>query len=783
MVNVGAGPTGQPPTDSIVQGGRPLDRADPAPLERYLDAARSRRSLLRPSRWRRAASPNRSRLQILACWVSLLVGSLALPGPLYQDFLTRNPLSGASVVTSPSPPDVVGSTVRGFSGSTGSSTTPLTASSGDAVIVLVAAHYLRTVTTVRDSSGNAYQPVGNLSTDSKTTLSVWLASDVPPSSALTVSVTLSKGAPTVLTVVVVGGVAADALDAVGIGATGASSAQATATVVTVSPNDLAFLAVASAGAPTISGTTSGLLFVNGAHETAGSVKETGATLSLATASAETFSLQAHLSTSEAWAALAFAVRPSVAPPPPGCLSMSSTFLVEFCQHIQHVVFIVMENHAYDNYFGTYCLILGSYCKETAHGIPTGTCEFEVGYSGTGYPAGSCPKGYINSWNYGPQNFTTINPQHNQESTVRSICGTTTSTSCLKNPPSMDGFWVAEGKQYTSFGEYNGSTIPIYWDIAQQYALGDQVFSSDPSYSLPNHWYMVAGQAPAQSQYYLLKTSEEHTYLNQANRTPTIQDLLNTTSSVTWKYYDWSLSNYKTAISGNVSLAYGNGSAYSYWNPMAARAESYTAWYSSHFVNRTPEFFDNLTQSPSPGEGLPNISWVIPDMNFSDHPPANVTYGEAFVANVLDAIEESRYWDSTAVFLTWDDYGGFYDHVGPPKLSGLNPLGLSIRVPFLVISPYTPQGLVSHQLGYFDSVLRLMEERWGTVGSTQDCQAPLPSTFFDFTNITSPRAPCLFPTNASEARYPSGCLAASSELRLDMTSWVGSDEGLNATDAD
>ena len=64
----------------------------------------------------------------------------------------------------------------------------------------------------------------------------------------------------------------------------------------------------------------------------------------------------------------------------------------------------------------------------------------------------------------------------------------------------------------------------------------------------------------------------------------------------------------------------------------------------------------------------------------------MTQGQSFVANVLDAIEESRYWNSTAVFLTWDDYGGFYRHqAGPPKLSGLNPLGLSFRVPFMVIS--------------------------------------------------------------------------------------------------
>ncbi len=488
-------------------------------------------------------------------------------------------------------------------------------------------------------------------------------------------------------------------------------------------------------------------------------------------------------------AVAIALAPgAVTPPPPICSGNISDFLGEFCQHIQHVVFIVMENHAYDNFFGSYCLAASPYCNGTADGLPIGTCEIEVGYKGTGYPVGSCPAGEINTWAYGEQNLSTINPPHNEASTVRSICGTTGATSCLSKAPAMDGFWQAEGKQYTTFGEYDAATIPIYWDIAQEFGLGDNVFSSDPSYSLPNHWFIVAGQAPKQAQFYLETTSQEHAYLNQANKTLTIDDLLNTTPSVSWKYYDWSLATYNTAISGVQSNAYGAGSAYSYWNPLAAKAESYQNWYVGHFVNRTPTLFNDLEEAPGPGEGLPNISWVIPDQEFSDHPPANVTQGQSFVANVLDAIEESRYWNSTAVFLTWDDYGGFYDQAGPPKLSGLNPLGLSFRVPFMVISPYTPQGLVSHQLLYFDSVLHLMEERWGMgcvdpAIPTQDCGAPLPSSFFDFANITSPRAPCLFPTNSSEAEYPMACLSSASVGTLDTTTWIGSDEGLSADDAD
>ncbi len=741
----------------------------------------------RRSRWRRGPPAHQLLAWVVVGWASLLVGSLAFPGLISPT--SSSSAFGEGTSSTPTIPSVVGSAAFGFAGTTGSLPVPFPVDSGESVFVFAAIHYLRTVSSVADSSKDAYRSLGTVDSGSTTTLSVWVAGTVVASDALTVTIALAQGAPTVLTVVVVRGAAANPIDAVGPGAGGSNSGSVAASVAPVSSNDLLLLAIAATGTPAVLGTTSGLSLVSDTHEIPGSLEETGAALSLGAGAPGTYALTAALSTIETWAALALAVAPAnSSPPPSGCASMITPFLTQFCQHIQHVVFVVMENHAYDNYFATYCLAQSAYCNGTADGLPSGSCEFEVGYTGTGYPAGSCPKGYIDTWNLGPQNLTPFNLNHNQASSVESICGTTTSPSCLKNPPAMDGFWNAEGKRYLPFGSYNGSTIPIYWDLAQQYALGDHIFSSDPSYSLPNHWYMIAGQDPARAQYYLTSVSTEHAYLNQANGTRTVQDLLNQSPSVTWKYYDWSLSSYHTAITGPASLAYGAGSAYSYWNPMAARAETYHAWYSSHFVNRTPEFFDNLSQPVGPGVGLPNVSWVIPDASFSDHPPANITQGESFVANVIDAVEQSRYWNSTAIFLAWDDYGGFYDHVGPPKLPGLNPLGLSFRVPFLVISPYTPQGEISHQVGYFDSVLRLIEDRWGMgcvnpARPTQDCGAPVLSSFFDFTNLTSPRAPCLFATVASEASYPSVCLEASAVGPLDTTSWVGSDAGLGPYEAD
>lgn len=420
----------------------------------------------------------------------------------------------------------------------------------------------------------------------------------------------------------------------------------------------------------------------------------------------------------------------------------------FAPQIQHVVFILMENRPYDQYFAGYCLVLGAYCNDTGNGIPEGTREPQLNVSG----------GYVVPYNYTAKNFTIADQGHTYDPTIASIDG-----------GKMDGFYSAEKSGLNPFGHFNGSTLPVYWDLAQEYAVGDNFFSSALSYSLPNHWYALAGQAPAEGfDSAVSTTAQKHTYLNEANGTKTIQDLLNATS-VTWKYYDWALDPYQEAINGVIG-ANDVGSAYAYWNPLAARYESYDQYFVAHFSNRT-NFFTDVADG-----NLPDISWVIPQESFSDHPPANVTFGEQFVATVIDSIEMSPYWPSTAIFLSWDDYGGFYDHVAPPRI---DPLGLSIRVPFLVISPYTPAGTVIHTLGYFESTLAFMEHRWnlGCIGA-RDCNAPDLLNYFDF--AMAPRTPIFFDPNWLNDSYP---MTSQHIVPLNTTGWVGSDAGLTDTEAD
>jgi phospholipase C len=430
---------------------------------------------------------------------------------------------------------------------------------------------------------------------------------------------------------------------------------------------------------------------------------------------------------------------TTSPPPSGPAALTPAQVP-----ITHIVVVMMENHAFDNLYGGYCPVSGPNCPTAVNGIPPGTC---VPYDPTN-PLSGCVRPYP----FTAAQLTTANPPHEWNASTESI-----------NGGAMNGFFAAEGAGTLPFGYYDGRTVPVYYDLAQQFALGERFYSSALSYSLPNHWYLLAGQSPDTGFNIttLQTTYEKETYLNQANSTRTIQDLLNVTPSVSWKYYDWALPPYSVSISGPRGLV--ENSAYNNWNPFAARHESYSRWYADHFVPRS-DFFNDTAAST-----LPNLSWVIPGVLFSDHPSANLSAGESFVASVVNSVASSSAWNSTAIFLCWDDFGGFYDHMAPPQVDSL---GLSLRVPLVVISPYTPKGLVVNDLGYFESLLRFMEWKFG-LGclTTRDCNAPLPLGYFDFTQ--RPRTPVLFPTDALNATYPMSASSAAAAWQMVRDQGTGS----------
>lgn len=395
--------------------------------------------------------------------------------------------------------------------------------------------------------------------------------------------------------------------------------------------------------------------------------------------------------------------------------------------VQHVVILMMENRAYDNYFGVYCPAAGPHCRSATPTISPSLC---VPFYPSD-PTGGCIRPYDE------------NLSASTEQGLADLLHTWTASHTAYANGSMDGFYEAEQQRNYTFGHYNGSTIPVYWDIAQEFGLSDAFFSSTLTYSLPNHWYLVAGQSPAATMgpnYPVYSNlSADRAYLSEANATPTIEGELAQHPNVSWTYYDANLSSYSHAI--HDLSGFDQGSAYLLWNPLAAPNESYAGSTPTHFKERA-SFFSDLRS----GE-LPNISYVIPNGSFSDHLPSNITNGENYVASVINAVEASRFWNSTAIFVSWDEYGGWYDHVAP---SAVDANGYGFRVPLLVVSPWTSPGLVSGRTMSFDSLLHFVEWRWGLGCLTgRDCNATLPTGFFNF---GLHRAPTYF-ADANDSVYP------------------------------
>jgi phospholipase C len=135
--------------------------------------------------------------------------------------------------------------------------------------------------------------------------------------------------------------------------------------------------------------------------------------------------------------------------------------------------------------------------------------------------------------------------------------------------------------------------------------------------------------------------------------------------------------------------------------------------------------------------LPPVTWVTPTFELSEHPEYSFCEGENWTTRIVDEIMGSPMWPSTAIFITWDDYGGFYDHVAPPQLDGF---GFGFRVPLLVISPYAKRGVVDHHEGEFSSVLRFIEDNWGLGRRLTHRDRAATNLSNDFRFSASPRKP-------------------------------------------
>ncbi|MCL4562580.1 MAG: alkaline phosphatase family protein [Chloroflexi bacterium] len=397
------------------------------------------------------------------------------------------------------------------------------------------------------------------------------------------------------------------------------------------------------------------------------------------------------------------------------------------EKIQHFVFIMQENRSFDSYFGTY---------PGADGIPPDICLADpyggsciAPYHDTSLINRGGPHGWTNAW-------ADINNGKMDGFLEWSYKARSASGAAPCRAPFVNCLPGHDPRDVMGYHDYH--EIPNYWNYARLYVLQDRLFESVASYTLPAHLYMLAAQSGG--------------YVGYRQRIPTsftfpeITELL-TSGEIDWKYYVTS-GTAPDEDNGEVVGAVGKQQQHPYlfslWNPLPKFPKVMNDPLQHSRMVDTAQFYVDARSGT-----LPQVSWVIPSTEVSEHPPVNIQTGMAYVTGLVNAVMESPNWNSTAIFIAWDDWGGFYDHVTPPKV---DEYGYGIRVPGLVISPYARQGLIDHTTYSFESWLRLVEERFSVKSMTaRDANANDMRAAFDFTQ--KPRPPVLLEATEKGSPYP------------------------------
>ncbi len=401
------------------------------------------------------------------------------------------------------------------------------------------------------------------------------------------------------------------------------------------------------------------------------------------------------------------------PPPPGATSATV---------IKHIVIIIQENRTFDDLF---------------HGFsePSGA---QADYANYGYDKAG--------------NQITLTPQLLEQPSV--LDNGHAAFEDDYDGGKMDGFYdhnaLASGVPGAANGNNGMSYVPQvevqpYWDLATQGALAERFFHGVSGATWPSHLVFAAGSSTAAGdpgeRFVENPTSagcSNGTGVGNTDTTllandtigptvgtciknvPTIADLL-VAAGHNWHWYS------AAVVPAVGSTAVGVASPTGILNALQAYNQDYfaSAWTSEAIAPETRVLVD------VPLGTLADVTWVTPDGANTDHPGVATSGGPAWVSSVVNTIGQSKFWPSTAVFVTWDDWGGFYDHVPPPQKYA--PYGLGFRIPLIAISPYAKHGqLIDTQLEP-GSVIKFIEETFGLPSlGTEDSTSNSASAMFDFT---------------------------------------------------
>ena len=407
-------------------------------------------------------------------------------------------------------------------------------------------------------------------------------------------------------------------------------------------------------------------------------------------------------------------RPAFAQPPNAKQSADEAFVGALRDRIKHVVIVIQENRSVDNLF---------------NGFP-GADTVRIGERRIG-PVNLEPVDLGYPADVDHQHRAWVTEYDNGR-----MDGFADAMTTPKEPDEFPYAYVPERQ------------VEPYWIMAKQYTFGDRMFQSNTGPSFPAHLYLIAGQA---------------------GYTASNPNQLGTTR------FAWGCDSPPDArvsligVDGNeitpgiypcldfetlADVAMANGVPWRYYAPgLNQMGNIWSAFDAIKHIRFSPRWQNVVSPETRVindaiiGD-LPSITWVVPTMQNSDHPFPNRTtkkdvgvkgaYGPEWVASVVNALGRGPFWSSTAIIIVWDDWGGWYDHVPPPRLDRM---GLGPRVPLIVISPWAKRHYISHMQHEFGSILKFTEEVFGLPSlHTTDERADDLRDCFDFSQSFEPFQP-------------------------------------------
>ncbi len=435
--------------------------------------------------------------------------------------------------------------------------------------------------------------------------------------------------------------------------------------------------------------------------------------------------------------------------------------LEGIHKIQHVIVIMQENRSFDSYFGTY---------PGANGIPAGVCLPDR-------LNGGCVSPFHDSGNQndgGPHGNEAFTADLDGGRLDGFVGEAEQGSKCKTDEPNCSPCTEqgSSAQCIDAMGYHDAREIPNYWTYAQNFVLQDNMYEPNSSWSWPEHLFQVSAWSATCTNWNdpmscisrlegpPSPNSEPNPYSGPKAKSLPWTDItyLLHKYGVSWAYYVFEGAEPDCEDDEAVTCApvHQGPKTPGIWNPLVDFMDVKEDGQLGN-VQTLSNFYTAVgNQSEC---GLPKVAWIDPNSQVSEHPPALVSAGQAYVTTLVNAIARSPCWSSTAIFLSWDDWGGFYDHVAPPTIDGN---GYGFRVPGMVISPYARPGYIDHQQLSHDAYLKFIEDDFmgaqrlnpatdGRPDSRPDVREEAPglgNLASDFDFCQTPRPPLILPTHPS-----------------------------------